>query len=296
MNEPVKIDPEFQNLVPPLTPDEFHQLEENCKKDGILDTLKVWHGILIDGHNRYRIAKEWDMPYATEEMLFRNRDEAKVWIANNQLGRRNINDLTKIELARIAKPEIVKEAEKRMKSGKADPMAKSPEGYHNNTTRHKLAKAAGMGEKKFHQGEVILDSGNQEIIDAVRSGEISINRGYNLILDEQTPRPKTVKQEKAEQLQAAKERHEEYRDKKVISLEDAKQDKEDQKTIAKEIYDDLLTITTRAHWIAALHSSSDFDSLSNVIPPDKVEGMLSRIDTMITVLMKVKEVLNGRIK
>ncbi len=30
----LKIDPEFQSQIPPLTDDEFHQLEENILKEG----------------------------------------------------------------------------------------------------------------------------------------------------------------------------------------------------------------------------------------------------------------------
>ena len=52
----LKIDPEFQNQIPPLTDDEFKQLEENILKEGkLLSPLIVWGNTLIDGHNRYAI-------------------------------------------------------------------------------------------------------------------------------------------------------------------------------------------------------------------------------------------------
>ena len=39
----LKIDPEFQNQIPPLTDDEFKQLEENILKEGkLLSPLIVW--------------------------------------------------------------------------------------------------------------------------------------------------------------------------------------------------------------------------------------------------------------
>lgn len=53
------VDKEFESLIPPLTAEEFQQLEENCLRDGIRDALIVWeqdgNDILIDGHNRFRI-------------------------------------------------------------------------------------------------------------------------------------------------------------------------------------------------------------------------------------------------
>ena len=49
------IDNEFQRLIPPLSADEFNQLEQNILQEGIRDALVTWNGILIDGHNRYSI-------------------------------------------------------------------------------------------------------------------------------------------------------------------------------------------------------------------------------------------------
>ena len=46
----LKIDPEFQNQIPPLTDDEYKQLEENILKEGkLLSPLIVWNNTLVDG-------------------------------------------------------------------------------------------------------------------------------------------------------------------------------------------------------------------------------------------------------
>ena len=42
------IDNEFKKLIPPLTPDEFKQLEENIISEGIRDNLIIWNNILIE--------------------------------------------------------------------------------------------------------------------------------------------------------------------------------------------------------------------------------------------------------
>ena len=55
----LKIDPEFQSQIPPLTNDEFKQLEENILKEGkLISPLIVWNNILVDGHNRYAILQK----------------------------------------------------------------------------------------------------------------------------------------------------------------------------------------------------------------------------------------------
>ena len=88
----LKIDPEFQSQIPPLTDDEFKQLEENILKEGkLLSPLIVWNNILVDGHNRYAILqKHPEIYFSTMPLPFENRGEVLAWICKNQLGRRNL--------------------------------------------------------------------------------------------------------------------------------------------------------------------------------------------------------------
>ena len=89
----LKIDPEFQNQIPPLTDDEYKQLEENILKEGkLLSPLIVWNNTLVDGHNRYAILqKHPEIYFSTMPLRFENREEAVAWICRNQLGRRNLS-------------------------------------------------------------------------------------------------------------------------------------------------------------------------------------------------------------
>ena len=88
----LKIDPEIQSKIPPLTDDEFKQLEENILKEGkLLSPLIVWNNTLVDGHNRYAILqKHPEIYFSTMPLRFANREEALAWICKNQLGRRNL--------------------------------------------------------------------------------------------------------------------------------------------------------------------------------------------------------------
>ena len=88
----LKIDPEFQGKIPPLTFEELNQLESNILRDGrIINPIIVWQGLIVDGHNRFTIAKKHpEIPFTTHEKAFANRYEAIIWICKNQLGRRNL--------------------------------------------------------------------------------------------------------------------------------------------------------------------------------------------------------------
>lgn len=90
----LKIDPEFSEKIPPLTPEEFEQLESNILAEGaVFSPIIVWNGIIVDGHNRYKIIQAHpEIRFTTHEKEFADRYEAIIWICRNQLGRRNLTD------------------------------------------------------------------------------------------------------------------------------------------------------------------------------------------------------------
>lgn len=98
MSKALIIDKEFKSLIPPLTPEEFNQLEQNCLKDGILESIKVWKDVIIDGHNRHEIANKNGLDFTVTELSFENRTDAIEWIILHQLGRRNLTEEQKAYL------------------------------------------------------------------------------------------------------------------------------------------------------------------------------------------------------
>lgn len=88
----LRIDPEFEGKIPPLTAEEFQQLENNILADGVvISPIITWNGVIVDGHNRYRIVSEHpEIQFSTCEKAFADRYEAIAWICKNQLGRRNL--------------------------------------------------------------------------------------------------------------------------------------------------------------------------------------------------------------
>lgn len=90
----LKIDREFQEKIPPLTEEEFKQLRENILEDGeVYEPIIVWNGVIVDGHNRYRIIKEHpEIPYRVKQMDFADKWAAFDWMYKKQLGRRNLTD------------------------------------------------------------------------------------------------------------------------------------------------------------------------------------------------------------
>lgn len=107
----LKVDPEFDAMLPELTNDEYSDLVASIRRDGITDPIIVWggHSLIVDGHNRYRIWRhelggDESLAPAIVEMPFSNRDEAKRFILERQLARRNLTPAARIEMVLKLKP------------------------------------------------------------------------------------------------------------------------------------------------------------------------------------------------
>lgn len=190
MNE-IKIDNEFQVLIPTLSNDEFNQLKKNILEDGCRDALIIWNGILIDGHNRYKICTENGVKFKTIEMNFSNREEAIEWIIRNQFGRRNLLPYVRSQLALTLESVIKQKAkEKQIKEGKklgGTLMQKSAEGVI--STRKELAKLAGVSHDIIDKVKVIEREATTEQKQALLKGDKKVNTVYREL------RPKKPMQE-----------------------------------------------------------------------------------------------------
>ena len=154
----LKIDPEFEQVIPPLTKDEYHQLEENILADGkIMMPIALWGDTIVDGHNRYRIACEHgDIPYTTTQLDFDNRHEAVAWICKNQLGRRNLSDEQRVYLLgkRYAAEKQIEKL--RDESGRFVPCGQNDlegEANERRRTSERIAQEIGKSEKHVRRAE-----------------------------------------------------------------------------------------------------------------------------------------------
>jgi 16S rRNA G966 N2-methylase RsmD len=173
------INPKFRALIPPLAPEELAQLEANISADGCRDPLVTWRDMLIDGHNRYEICTRRNIPFKTVSKSFQDEDEAMLWMIDNQAGRRNLPDIDKISLA-SKKEEIFRRKAKENQGTRTDLSAKLPKGEPVHT-RAESAKAAGVGERTYDAGKLILEAAEKgeiapEVMDDLRSRKVAIHR------------------------------------------------------------------------------------------------------------------------
>lgn len=280
------IDKEFESLIPPLSSEEFQQLEENCVKEGIRDALITWNGVLIDGHNRFKIAAKHGLPWNEKKMEFADRDEAKRWIILNQFGRRNLSTYDRSILALKLKPMIAEKAKEKQSTHSEQGYQKSDKATH---TTKELAKVAGVSHDTIHKVEAIQNSGNQQLIDDVREGRESINSGYQRIHPKKTPA-----QSNKEFIEQAKQEHEAFQNNKTVSIHEVQIDKANRQIIASNLYSRLLNMGLRINDVAhdMEEGNINIKEMCKELDNARIKSLKLTIRTTYEQLMKIDKELN----
>lgn len=181
----LKIDPELRDLLPPLTSEEYKQLEKNIVENGFDRNFPImeWQGFIVDGHNRYDICKKHNIEPIIGTLAYKTKEEVMEWMLDIQLGRRNLTPIQKIAITEKYRPIYEKQARENQLSGLKNQnnnvLVNLPKRQVNPiNTSEKLASIANVSEKTYRMGAKILNSGNEKLKQEVLSGEKSINAGY----------------------------------------------------------------------------------------------------------------------
>jgi hypothetical protein len=183
----IKIDKEFADLIPPLSAEERQQLEQNLiSYGGARDWLTVWDNdgelTLLDGHNRFEICNRLGLKYEILKLTFDSKDAAKVWMIDNQKGRRNLTDGWKFELAQTRKALLAEKGRENKGANQHTPervLSKVDKTQHN--TQQELAKELGWSTGKVAMADKVWKEAEPEVKEKVKAGEVSINEAYQEI-------------------------------------------------------------------------------------------------------------------
>jgi len=179
----MQIKQEFKDLIPPLTKEEFKQLENNCMSEGIREKILTWNGFIIDGHNRFEIATRWDLDYKTESKHFDNEEAVKEWMILNQFGRRNLSNYQRSVLALELEDVFSKKAKEKQKEAGGAVRQKSDKAVID--TKKELSKVASVSHDTIAKVKKIQERAPEEVKAKLRTGEVSINAAYKEIKKEE---------------------------------------------------------------------------------------------------------------
>ncbi len=184
----LKIDPELKDLLPPLTDEEYKQLEKNILENGFDRNFPImeWHGYIADGHNRYSICKKHNIEPVIGTIAYDTKEEVMEWMLDIQLGRRNLSPIQRIAVAEKYRPIYEKKA-KENQGARNDLKNNIPQNLGESEKKKaakdrevnsKLAKVANVNPETYRQAKRVLDSENDDLKQRVLSGATSISAGY----------------------------------------------------------------------------------------------------------------------
>lgn len=189
----LKINEAFRSLIPPLSDHELQCLETEIRYwAGCYSPIITWNGTIIDGHHRYAICKKHGLPFKTEERHFEDENDVMIWMIDNQMGRRNINNAEKIRLA-MKKIDILSQAAEDRKlsnlkqfqtSDNEQTTVSADLRFREGKVSEEIAKTAGVSARSVEQFKYI-EKHAPEIADSLCTGKIvdgrrlSIDGAYN---------------------------------------------------------------------------------------------------------------------
>lgn len=191
----LEIDQEFKTLIRPLRKDEYLQLEVNLTIDGCREPIITWNNIIIDGHNRYEICNRLRIPYAVREMPFESREQAIVWICNNQLGRRNITEETRryligkqYELEKVARkhPNVngFNQYKRKSKGERGESFRRTAQKF---SAQYNVSTGAVQKYAIFSKALDIVGQADPELLSKVLSGTFKISHENLVVLSKMPP-------------------------------------------------------------------------------------------------------------
>jgi hypothetical protein len=211
----IKINDVLRAYIEPLTESEYQALERSILVEGCRDALVLWEDVLVDGHNRYQICQQHGIPFkVTENTSFRSLEDVKLWMIDNNLGRRSISDFQRGVLA-LRKKEIMaaRAVELATQAAAEDAAIAPPEGEPAKAkpaamplaSREDIARAARLSSATIGQIEKIQKTATPELVEAVRAGTISINAAATVASLSEAEQVAAVAGGKKELQKAAKE-------------------------------------------------------------------------------------------
>ena len=190
------INEEFAKLIPPLSSDELHNLEQSLLNEGCRNPLVIWNNTIIDGHHRYTICSKYGISFnIVEKSELETELDVKLWMINNQFSRRNLPTETKVALAYKFKEFEAEKAKERMQATQFKaidtmvskvlytPQIDDPKTENTEKGRalEAIAKKAGVSHTTVFQYDKIQQQGTEEQKAKVAEGKASINKVYTEI-------------------------------------------------------------------------------------------------------------------
>jgi len=173
----LKIDKEYEKLLPDLSEEEYQSLKKSIEENGIRVKLQVLKdGTIVCGHNRYKIANELgiiDIPHEIVDVV--GEDEIQKYIIEDNLFRRQLNTAWKVQLAEKLE-ELEKKKAKQRQGTRTDIVVDLPQSD-KGKSRDKVAEKLGISGSTYSRAKKVKES-DPGLWKKTLDGKISVDKAY----------------------------------------------------------------------------------------------------------------------
>jgi N6-adenosine-specific RNA methylase IME4 len=189
----LKINEEFQALIPPLSEEELNGLEESIIKEGCREALVTWNNHIIDGHNRYAICTKHNITFKTiEAPWLKTVLDVEEWMVRNQIARRNLTTIQKAEIAlkleeieskkaKLRQLSSLKQFQNNQEEVESSVTPDLGERQEKGEALEIAAKTVGLGYETVRKAKKVLEKASEEVKQDVRDNKISIDNAYRTL-------------------------------------------------------------------------------------------------------------------
>ncbi len=186
----LRINSEYEKLLPKMTEEEFAQLKISIEEEGQHYSIIANEDLeVLDGHHRFRACTELGIEPDFEVRKFEDKMLEKKFVIEANLRRRHLNNFQLVELA-VPLLEIEKELAKKRKVqggklGRDLQLGLAPDDakpVFNAKTAEVVAKRVGLSTRTFERGKKILEKASEEDKQKLREGKASIAQVYREVV------------------------------------------------------------------------------------------------------------------
>jgi ParB-like chromosome segregation protein Spo0J len=89
---------QFSKMFPPISPEDFDKLVDDIKKTGLLQTIVVYQGKILDGNNRYRACLQARIKPRFTEIVEASDAQAQAYVISANIHRRHLSSEQRREI------------------------------------------------------------------------------------------------------------------------------------------------------------------------------------------------------
>jgi hypothetical protein len=194
---------EVANIFPLMEGEEFNELVQDIRENGLQNPIWLHEGKIIDGRNRYRACQEAGVEPVTRE--WDGKGDLIHFVVSMNLHRRHLNESQRAMVAAKLKPHF-EDAAKNRQGWKADVSA-NLRGGETRKSSEDVGKVVNVSPRSVESATKVLKEGIPDLVEKVTSGDMRLGEAVKIARKAPEEQEQLLSLPKRERSQALKQEH-----------------------------------------------------------------------------------------